>query len=80
MDFGDAIKALEEGKKVCRLGWVDKGQYLILGTKITTTARQMFKHENSETAAIVFHGIFGSQIGFIPSQSDMLSDDWQIVD
>ena len=80
MDFGDAIKAIKEGKKVCRLGWVDKGQYLTLGTKITTTARQMLRHETSETAAIVFHGTFGTQIGFIPSQPDMLSEDWQIVD
>jgi len=80
MDFGEAIKAIKEGKKVCRSGWNDKSQYLTLGTKITTTVRQMFKHENSETAAIVFHGTFGTQVGFIPSQPDMLSEDWQIID
>lgn len=83
MDFGDAIKALEEGKKVCRSGWNGKGQYLTLGTEFTyvdNNGKVDTKHETSGTAAIVFHGTFGTQVGFIPSQPDMLSDDWQIVD
>ena len=28
MDFGDAIKALKNGKRVSRYGWGEQGQYL----------------------------------------------------
>lgn len=28
LDFGAAIKALKDGKKVCREGWNGKGMYL----------------------------------------------------
>ena len=31
VDFGEAIRALKEGKRVCRKGWNGKGQYLELG-------------------------------------------------
>ena len=30
MDFGEAIKALKEGKKVARKGWNGNGMYLYL--------------------------------------------------
>ena len=83
MNFGDAIKALEEGKKVCRSGWNGKGQYLTLGTEFTyvdKNGKADAKHETSGTAAIVFHGTLGVQVGWLASQSDMLSKDWQIAD
>ena len=36
MDFGEAIKALKEGKRVARTGWNGKGMflYLINGSEI----------------------------------------------
>jgi hypothetical protein len=30
MDFGDAIRALKEGKRVARAGWNGKGAWLVL--------------------------------------------------
>lgn len=37
-DFGDAIRALKEGKKVARQGWNGKGMYLWLlqASELTT--------------------------------------------
>lgn len=79
MDFGKAIELLKEGKKVARTGWNGKNQFLTLGTEFTyvdCNGKAEAKHETSGTAAIVFHGTIGVQVGWLASQSDMLSEDW----
>ena len=81
MDFGDAIRALKAGKKVCRKGWNGKGQYITLGTKfsyVDCDGKADAVHQTSGTAALVFHGTIGVQVGWLASQSDMLSEDWMI--
>lgn len=82
MTFGQAIEALKMGKKVCRAGWNGKGQYLTLGTEFKyrdLDGWQDARHETSGRAAIVFHGTIGEQVGWLASQSDMLSEDWMLV-
>ena len=81
MDFGDAIRALKAGKKVCRKGWNGKGQYITLGTGffyVDCDGKADAVHQTSGTAALVFHGTIGVQVGWLASQSDMLSEDWMI--
>ncbi len=83
MTFGQAIEALKQGKKVSRKGWNGKGQYLSLGTEFRyrdLAGWQDAIHETSGKAAIVFHGTIGEQVGWLASQSDMLSEDWTLVD
>lgn len=83
MTFGQAIEALKLGKKVSRRGWNGKGQYLSLGTEFRyrdLAGWQEAVHETSGKAAIVFHGTIGEQVGWLASQSDMLSEDWTIVE
>jgi len=83
MTFGDAIEALKRGKKVARKGWNGKGQFLTLGDEFTyhdMTGTHEAVHETSGRKAIVFHGTIGEQVGWLASQSDMLSDDWMEVD
>ena len=83
MDFGDAIRALKAGLKVAREGWNGKGQYLTLGYEFTykdCDGWQGAQHATSGTGAIVFHGTLGEQVGWLASQSDMLSEDWKIVE
>ena len=82
MDFGMALIALKRGECVARGGWNGKRQYLSLGTEFTYVDRNgkaNAEHQTSGTAAIVFHGTIGVQVGWLASQSDMLSEDWQIV-
>ena len=82
MDFGSAIRALKDGKKVARQGWNGKGQYLTLGDEFTykdMSGKHDANHRTSGRAAIVFHGTIGEQVGWLASQSDMLSEDWMIV-
>ena len=96
MDFGGAIAALKAGKKVARKGWNGKGMFLWLkpGTEIksewckdpelkkladdnggTITGLPticMYTHDSTGRKAIL--------TGWLASQSDMLLEDWIIVE
>lgn len=96
LDFGAAIKALKNGKKVARSGWNGKGMYLWL--KPSTVVKSewcrdeflksitdsnggeilalgticMYTHDSTGRKAIL--------TGWLASQSDMLSEDWYIIE
>lgn len=92
LNFGDAIAALKQGKKVARKGWNGKGMFLFLlaaGT-IPKTAihdpklREVLENNGSdsfEALASIRMKTADNKIltGWLASQSDMLSDDWEIV-
>ena len=84
MGFGKAIEAMRMGKKVARKGWNGKNQYIQLATGISykTTTGEIVncEHEAIGNKAIAFVGTSGVQMGWLASQSDMLADDWMIVD
>lgn len=81
-DFGSAIQALKAGKKVRRRGWNGKGIFLELQrpdehSKMThpyiyiyidTTGLQT---DNPDAPK--------NRVPWLASQTDMLSDDWEIV-
>ena len=79
-DFGTAIQMVKDGKRMKRIGWNGKDQYIELATCVS------FKRPNGEVInvdhrdmgnkAIAFHGTSGIQLGWLASQSDMLSEDW----
>jgi hypothetical protein len=94
MDFGDAIRALKDGKKVARLGWNGKGMWLTLSCNGSRTvhADGFWSEHNAEFArsqkgecAVVQPCITMKtttdqiQMGWLASQADMLSEDWEIV-
>lgn len=80
MNFGQAIEALKQGKKVARNGWNGKGIFIELQipddySKMThpyifidTTGLQT---ENSAAPK--------SRVPWFASQTDMLSEDWVAV-
>lgn len=94
MDFAWAINALKAGLKVTRKGWNGKGMFLWLipatdvkaewckepvlkglaeangGTIPCLGAIRMYTHDSTGRKAVL--------TGWLASQSDMLSDDWQI--
>lgn len=96
LDFGGAIKALKEGKKVTRKGWNGKGMFLWLKPE-TTIKEEWCKdeflkklvHENGGeikglgTICMYTHDSSGRKAiltGWLASQSDMLSEDWIILE
>lgn len=84
MNFGLAIEAAKMGKKISRAGWNGKGQYVELGHEIYYENADgdgwRAVHEDIGSRALVFVGTRGRQVGWLASQSDMLADDWYIVE
>ena len=96
MDFGEAIRSLKHGLKVARAGWNGKGMFLWLkpatevkeewcrDPMLIEIAREnggtipalgticMYTHDSTGRKAIL--------TGWLASQSDMLCEDWYIVE
>ena len=81
MKFGKALEALEDGKKVARQGWNGKGIFIELQRP----------DENSKmTSPYIFIDTTGlqtdneaapkSRVPWLASQTDMLADDWVVVE
>lgn len=96
MDFGKAIEALKQGKRVARKGWNGKGMFLWLKPEAVVKAEWckdpllkslaegnggeipalgticMFTHDSTGRKAVL--------TGWLASQSDILLEDWEILD
>lgn len=84
MNFGTAIEAAKNGKKIARRGWNGKSQYIQIATCISYKAADgeivNCDHEAIGNKAFAFVGTSGVQMGWLASQADMLADDWYIVE
>lgn len=84
MQFGEAIRMMKQGKRVARLGWNGKSQYIELATCISYkgTNGEMVNCEHAAIGnkAIAFVGTSGVQMGWLASQADMLAEDWIIAE
>lgn len=84
INFGLAIEAAKQGKKISRKGWNGRGQYVELASNISykNTGNEIInaEHKAIGNAALAFVGTSGVQLGWLASQADMLADDWYIVE
>lgn len=84
MNFGQAIDAIKRGHKAAREGWNGKNQYIELASNISYINADGYtvnaEHEAIGNKAIAFVGTSGVQLGWLASQADMLSEDWQAID
>lgn len=93
MDFGDAIRAMKAGAKVARGGWNGKGMFISLskGTaalpadQFWNPHNKAFAEANGGTAEVLPTVTMKTAdgkilMGWLASQTDMLSEDWQIID
>ena len=82
MNFGDAIKAVKEGKRIGRKGWNGKAQYVELDTCISYKNAKgeivNCEHDAIGNQALAFVGTSGVQMGWLASQADMLANDWEV--
>lgn len=89
-DFGTAIKLLKDGQAVARSGWNGKGMFLYLvpanaympttaiGEKIADQAN-CYGHV-PYLPYIAMRTVDGSVVPWLASQTDVLADDWTVVD
>ncbi|WP_417834726.1 DUF2829 domain-containing protein [Thalassospira xiamenensis] len=93
MSFGHALVALKEGHKVARAGWNGKGMWLVLvagtpaaqlrdGTpyKIATGLDECEILPHIDMWTVNADGRRAMLPGWLASQTDMLADDWQIIE
>lgn len=82
MNFGEAINAMKDGKRVSRAGWNGKNQYIELASNISYVNSRgevvNANHDAIGNQAVAFVGTSGVQLGWLASQADMLADDWEI--
>ena len=91
MNFGQALEALKQGKKVARKGWNGKGMFLWLKPAAKVKAewckdpllKELAEGNGGEIDALGTICMFTAdkQIlsGWLASQIDMLSEDWHLV-
>lgn len=87
MDFGKALELIKSGKKVARAGWNGKGMFIflvngstfqvnrppLLGIYPEGTTINYRSHIDMKTAD-------GSVVPWVASQTDVLAEDWELVD
>ena len=78
--FDYAVQQLKLGKKMKREGWNGKDQYIELASNVSFVdpngVVHNVDHSDMGNKAIAFHGTSGIQLGWLASQSDVLSEDW----
>lgn len=85
LTFGDALELLKSGKRVARIGWNGKDQYVFLieGSEYQKSLRWGFGEYVGEPTIQSSLAIKTTanqvQVGWLASQSDMLSEDWVLV-
>jgi hypothetical protein len=95
MDFGEALKALKSGKRVARAGWNGKGMWLALSCIGTRAVHaDNFWAPPNRAYAYTLEGDHANVLpcitmktatgeilmGWLASQTDMLGEDWEILD
>ena len=92
LNFGDAIKALKEGKKVARKGWNGKNMHLWLKPAAIikaewckdTMLKEIVDANGGEAEALgtICMKIADNKIltGWLASQTDMLCEDWMVIE
>lgn len=71
IDFGQAIRFLKQGKQVSRAGWNGKNMYLSLQVPDTNSKMSL--------PYIYIRTADGHLVPWLASQTDMLSNDWQVI-
>lgn len=87
MTFGLAIEAMKKGKKVARKGWNGKGMFLyyvpVGAYKPCTEIAASLVNENGLVeygAYIAMKTAQGNVVPWLASQTDMLAEDWEVLD
>ena len=86
LSFGMALEAVRLGKQIARKGWNGKNQFVFL-IKASDYQKSLgfgfgeYEGEPTICDGLAIKTTSGQvQVGWLASQSDMLSDDWEIIE
>jgi hypothetical protein len=85
MNFGQAVEAVKEGKRIGRTGWNGKGMYVYYvpgGDYATQTesAKKEFGDFAHYNPYLAIKTVQGSVSTWVPSINDVLAEDWEIAE
>ena len=90
MNFGQALEALKEGKKVTREGWNGKGMFVVRqkgypeGIPCNKQTAEAFGYEEGSLFKVrpylQMRCADGTHQMWLASQSDILEEDWLVVE
>lgn len=90
MDFGRAIEAAKKGFKIARAGWNGKDMFVVYmpgypeGIPANEITREVFGYAEGDLHVVrpylVMRCVDGAHQMWLASQSDILEDDWTVVD
>lgn len=69
LGFSGALVALKAGRKVARAGWNGKGMWIALWCAVPPMTLPY----------LYLSTVDGSLVPWLPSQTDILAEDWQVV-
>lgn len=85
-DFGEALKRLKKGKKVSRIGWNGKGQFVYYVSADRYDAKmdvaKSFADKDGKVnynAYLAIKTVQGTVVPWLASQTDLLEEDWHEV-
>ena len=85
LSFGDAITYLKLGKRVARAGWNGKGMYLVYFSPVGHGLEMLTVYDKEEGTTlpllpfILMKTADNMYVPWLASQTDMLSNDWCLV-
>jgi len=84
LDFGEAVRLLKDGKRLSRAGWNGKGMWLYYVPAAsypaqTPTARGRFGEMVPYRAYIAMVTVDNDVVPWVASQTDVLAEDWSVV-
>jgi hypothetical protein len=87
LSFGHALAAIKEGHRVCRQGWNGRGMFIFLVPgSVFKVNRKPLLGIYPEGTEINYHAHIDMKtaddmvVPWLASQTDMLADDWMIVE
>ncbi len=91
--FSEALQALKDGYRVQRSGWNGKNMWIALGSgnaelpadKFWNPHSKAHAESNGGSATVDSYFIMKTaqdtiQMGWVPSQADMLAEDWVVIE
>lgn len=83
MNFGQAIDAVKEGKRIAREGWNGKGMFVYyVPANSYPTQTEVAKKEFGEVAHynpyLAIKNVNGTVSTWVPSINDVLAEDWEV--
>lgn len=83
MNFGEAIQAMKEFCCVSRKGWNGKNMHVYLEDSSVMVVKGgvcLGKERKYDPVFGMYTAQGTHQLGWVPSQADMLAEDWEVVD